>query len=188
MGWASGSLEMRRSGLTGVSPCWKIAFYLLLSKWCGKKCDLQKKISGMVVFHRLGDWEAHRRSCSADWHDGREGAQNRCQRWDAFGIGLSAWTLCFTTATTICEVLCVALNIRGASISHCSEWHEVANFGHVPAFCGSLPDWSLPGRQEAQVYYKIQEQQLVGQVQRSLSVVSLSPLNRHWGAVKIAAV
>ncbi|TNM89397.1 hypothetical protein fugu_003631 [Takifugu bimaculatus] len=54
--------------------------------------------------------------------------------------------------------------------SHCSERHEVADFGHVPAVCRSLPDWSLPGRQEAQVHYKIQEQQLVGQVQRSLSV------------------
>lgn len=98
MGWASGSLGMRRSDLTGVSRGWELGdfwrYTALFAKRCGKNCDLTKKIShesaskkllassGMVVFRRLGDRETHRRSCSADRHAGREGAQNRRQRWE----------------------------------------------------------------------------------------------------------
>ena len=49
----------------------------------------------------------------------------------------------------------------------------MADIRDVPAFRGRLHDWSLPGRQEAQVHHKIQEQQLVAKVQRGFPVVSL---------------
>lgn len=68
-----------------------------------------------------------------------------------------------------------ASNVTSSSApSHCSQRHEVADIGDVPAFRGSLHGRPLPGRQEAQVHHKVQEQQLVGKVQRGLPVVSFS--------------
>jgi len=57
--------------------------------------------------------------------------------------------------------------------SHRSQRHEVADVGDVPAFRRRLHGRTLPGRQEAQVHHQVQEQQLVGEVQRGLPVVSL---------------
>lgn len=65
------------------------------------------------------------------------------------------------------------IHCLSAPCSHRSERHEVADVGDVPALRGGLHGRPLPGRQEAQVHHQIQEQQLVGQVQRGLPVVSV---------------
>lgn len=61
----------------------------------------------MVVFRRLGDWETHWRSCSADRHAGGEGAQNRCQRWEAPLGAAHQPVICTWLLLPPCEVVTV---------------------------------------------------------------------------------
>lgn len=56
----------------------------------------------------------------------------------------------------------------------------MADIRDVPAFRWGLHGWSLPDWQEAQVHNKIQEQQLVGKVQRGFPVVSLNSYTYNW--------